>query len=245
MIRINNSYVSGYERKALAWLVGRLPLGVSPDGLTAFGILGAFVTLLGYALTAWSPAFIWLASLGLVMHWLSDSLDGSLARFRRIERPRYGYFLDQTVDVIGNLLICVGMGLSAYVRLDVALLALAGYHALSIYSLVRACVSGEFHVSLAGSGPTETRLLIILMNTIIAVFGAEPFSLGNVALTWCDLTVLLTAALYFGTFICLLARYAGTLAGEEGERDAASPSETMVTAGGMHFLGRSDQAAPG
>lgn len=215
MIRIHNSLVGGVERKALAWLVRRIPASVTPDALTAFGILGAAITLIGYVLTAWSPAFLWLASLGLVFHWLGDSLDGSLARFRKIERPRYGYFLDQTIDVIGNLLICVGMGLSAYVRMDAALLAMAGYHALSIYSLVRACVSSEFHISIAGSGPTETRLLIIMMNTMIVFFGAPEFMVAGIALTWCDVTVLLMAAGYFVTFICLLASYARQLAREE------------------------------
>ncbi|WP_306223440.1 CDP-alcohol phosphatidyltransferase family protein [Bosea beijingensis] len=215
MIRINNSLVGAAERRALAWLVRRMPARVTPDKLTAFGIFGAALTLVGYVLTAWSPAFLWLASLGLVFHWLGDSLDGSLARFRKIERPKYGYFLDQTIDVIGNLLICAGMGLSAYVRMDFALLALAGYHALSIYSLVKACVSGQFHISLVGWGPTEMRLLIILMNTTIFYFGAPPFTFAGLSMTWCDVTVLLMAAGLFATFVCLLASYAAELAREE------------------------------
>lgn len=218
MLRINNSIFGAVERKALAWLVEHVPARVTPDHLTAFGIAGAAITLVGYALTFWSPDYLWLASLGLVFHWLGDSLDGSLARFRRIERPKYGYFLDQTIDVIGNLLICTGIGLSAYVRMDFALLALAGYHALSIYSLVRACVSGEFRVSLIGWGPTEMRLLIILMNTMIWLFGAPAFVLAGVALTWCDITVLLMATGFLVTFLCLLASYAGELAREEGAR---------------------------
>jgi archaetidylinositol phosphate synthase len=215
LIRINNSLVGAVERKALAWLVRRIPASIGPDHLTAFGILGAGVTLLGYVLTAWSVSFLWLASLGLVIHWLGDSLDGSLARFRKIERPKYGYFLDQTIDVIGNLLITVGMGLSAFVRMDVALLALAGYHALSIYSLVKACVSGQFSVSLAGWGPTEMRLLIILMNTMILIFGAPAFELAGLVLTWCDITILLMAASLFGLFVYLFASYASQLAREE------------------------------
>lgn len=220
MIRINNSLVGAIERKTLAWLVRRVPSRMTPDTLTALGIFGAALTLAGYILTAWSAAFLWLASLGLVFHWLGDSLDGSLARFRKIERPKYGYFLDQSIDVIGNLLICVGMGLSAYVRMDVALLALAGYHALSIYSLVKACVSGEFHVSLVGWGPTEMRLLIILMNTTIFFVGAPKFMLAGLAMTWCDLAVLLMAAGFFAAFVHLLASYAAELArAESGTRE--------------------------
>lgn len=224
MIRINNSLVSAVERKALIWLAGRAPAWVVPDGLTALGILGALLTLIGYGLTAWSPGFLWLASVGLVVHWLGDSLDGTLARYRKIERPRYGYFLDQSVDVVGNMLICVGIGLSVYVRMDVALLALAGYHALSIYSLVRACVSGEFHISLAGTGPTETRLLIVLMNTMILLFGAPELHVQGISFTWCDVAVFLTAACFFVIFICLVAGYARRLAHEERAGVAAPPT---------------------
>lgn len=215
MIRINNSLVGAVERKTLAWLVERMPCAVGPDHLTAFGIFGAAITLVGYALTHQSPTFLWLASLGLAIHWFGDSLDGSLARFRKIERPRYGYFLDQTVDVIGNLLICGGMGLSAYVRLDVSLFALTGYHALSIYNLVKAGVTGEFNVSLSGWGPTEIRLLIIMMNTTIFFFGAPALTLGRQAFTWADITVLLMAASFFALFVRLFVGYASELAREE------------------------------
>lgn len=219
--RIHNSIVGAVERRALIWLVSRLPGWVTPDALTAFGIFGAGLTLIGYLLTATSPAFLWLASFGLVCHWFGDSLDGTLARHRRIERPRYGYFLDQTVDVIGNLLICLGMGLSAYIRLDVALLALAGYHALSIFSLVKACVSRDFHISIVGFGPTEMRLLIIAMNLNIFLFGAPAWTVGSLTMTWCDVTLLLMAAGFFCVFVYLVFDYAAYLARDE------KPSEPM------------------
>lgn len=215
MNRIHNSIVGAVERRTLNWLVRRLPAFVTPDALTAFGIFGAVLTLIGYLLTAWSPGFLWLACLGLVFHWFGDSLDGTLARFRRIERPRYGYFLDQTVDVIGNLLICLGMGLSAYIRLDIALLALSGYHALSIYSLVKACVSREFHISIVGFGPTEMRLLIIVMNVNIFLFGAPMLTIGPLTMTWCDITLLLMTAGFFSVFIYLVVEYARHLARDE------------------------------
>lgn len=225
MIRINNSLVGAVERKALAWLVRLMPQAVGPDHLTAFGILGAVVTLIGYVLTHWSPLFLWLASLGLAMHWFGDSLDGSLARFRRIERPRYGYFVDQTVDVIGNLLICGGIGLSAYVRLDVSLLALAGYHALAIYNLVKAGVTNEFNVALSGWGPTEIRLLIILMNTTIFFFGAPTLTLAGQSFTWCDVTVLLMAIGFFTVFVRLFTGYAAELAREEAGAGASGRAQ--------------------
>ncbi|GAU82907.1 CDP-alcohol phosphatidyltransferase family protein [Bosea sp. BIWAKO-01] len=216
MIRVHTSVSAGVERKILVAVASRLPLWIEPDDLTAFGVFGAFVTLVGYALTFHSPAFLWLASFGLVLNWLGDSLDGTVARVRGIERPRYGYFVDQTVDVIGNGLIGIGIGIAPFVRLDAALLALAGYHALSIYSFVKACVSREFHVSLLGSGPTEIRLLIIAMNTLILVFGAPKFELMGVWMTWCDIAMVAAAFLFFAVFVALIVSYAREISDEEG-----------------------------
>ena len=187
--RYNVSFISRYERIALDWIVARLPVGVTPDGLTAFGLLGAFITFVGYGLCVFSDHFLWLASAGLIMHWFGDSLDGSLARFRRLERPRYGFFLDQNVDVFGNLLIVGGMAASPYIRLEPAVLALFGYQALTIHVLVRLNLDGVFQVSVLNSGPTEMRMLIILMNILILNFGAPVWILFGVSFAWCDITV--------------------------------------------------------
>jgi len=88
--RINNSVLGAWERPALAWMAARLPATVVPDQLTALGVLGALLTAASYVLSRWSLAWLYLACLGLLLNWLGDSLDGTLARLRRIERPRYG-----------------------------------------------------------------------------------------------------------------------------------------------------------
>src|ERR1019366_8927020 len=98
------------------------------------------------------------------MHWFGDSLDGSLARYRRIERPRYGHFLDFSVDVISSLMIMLGVGLSAYVRLDVALFALVGYYMLWLFVLLNCQVSRNLQLSFLAAGPTEFRLVLIGLN---------------------------------------------------------------------------------
>ena len=222
MNRIHQSFVSRRERQALDWLCPRVPAGVTPDMLTAFGVFGAFVTLVGYAMSRWSPHFLWLASLGLVLHWLGDSLDGNIARYRKIERPRYGFFLDQTIDVVGNLLICAGMGLSPYVRMDTALLVLMGYHMLTIYVLVRTVVVREFFVTLLNSGPTELRLMVVLMNTLVIAFGAPTWTFLGVVFTWCDLAVSIFSAGFVGTFIYLTLSFANKLREEDdAAREAA------------------------
>ena len=85
---------------------------MTPDILTAIGFFGTLLISISYILTNQTPAFLWLASLGLVINWFGDSLDGTLARFRKIERPRYGFFIDHTTDALGEVLIMVGIAIS-------------------------------------------------------------------------------------------------------------------------------------
>lgn len=194
--RRQDSILAGYERRLLVAIARRLPRWLGPDGLTAIGVLGAVLTLAGYLLSNLATPWIWLASFGLVVHWLGDSLDGTLARVRRIERPSYGFYLDQNVDVIGNLLIAIGAGLSPWLRMDVALLVLAGYHMLSIHTLVTSVVTRRMQIDVRGLGPTEMRLTIIAMNLIIATAGGDEHVIwGHAGTIWDALAVGLALAL--------------------------------------------------
>ncbi len=170
--RINESPLAGYERTALLAIARRLPGWVTPDGLTGFGVFGAVLVLVGGAMAGQSSQWLWLANLGVVFHWLGDSLDGTLARLRRIERPRYGFYLDQVIDTVGNLLIALGEGLIPGVRMDLILILLAAYQMLAIQVLVRTVIDRQFHVTVGGMGPTELRIGIVLLNLIVLVFGA-------------------------------------------------------------------------
>lgn len=211
MIRIHQSPLSRIERVVLDCLVRRVPDFVSPDMLTGFGVVGAVITFIGYAMTLDSELFLWLASFGLVIHWLGDSLDGNLARFRKTERPRYGFFIDQSVDVVSNLLIGLGIGISPFVRVETALLAISGYHMLTIYALVRVAIDRVFHVTVLGSGPTEIRALLIIMNTIILVLGAPTWTAFGVEFAWCDLTMGAFGAGFIIAFVYLVQKDARRL----------------------------------
>jgi archaetidylinositol phosphate synthase len=192
--RINASLFASPERKLLHLIVSRLPFWCTPDGLTVLGLFGCGLVMLGYWFGRWNVGWMWLANLGLVVHWAGDSLDGTLARFRGIARPRYGFYLDQGIDVLGNLMITLGVGLSNNVRLDFALLVLATYHMLAIQTYLRTIVDGTFHVDVGGLGPTEMRLAIMLMNIGIMAFGAPVLlTVNGRALTWCDGLLLLAA----------------------------------------------------
>ncbi len=163
--RVQGNIVARRERQLLDWLCKRLPAFVTPDSLTALSVIGAIVVFAGYVASRNQPAFLWVASSGLVINWFGDSLDGSLARHRHIERPIYGYFLDHTVDALCNLLIMAGLGFSRDVSMAAALFALIGYFLLCIYVFINNHVSGVFRLSFLWGGPTELRFMIICLNT--------------------------------------------------------------------------------
>jgi archaetidylinositol phosphate synthase len=137
--RIQQNVLAVVERRLLDWFCERLPARITPDLLTAIVVLGSIAVAAGYALSPWGVAWLWLAIAGFCINWFGDSLDGSLARFRKIERPQFGYFIDHSLDAIGNLFMAMGLGLSGFVRLDVALFAVSGYLLLSIPSSPHAC----------------------------------------------------------------------------------------------------------
>ena len=155
------------ERRVLRWLAGRLPASWVPNHLTVIGVVGAVGTALGYALTPLGAGWLWLASGMLVVNWFGDSLDGTLARVRQIERPKYGYYIDHMVDAFNTAVIGAGIGLSAYVGLPLALVLVIIYLSLSINIYLESSVFGVFEASYGIFGPTEVRLVMILANTAL------------------------------------------------------------------------------
>jgi len=161
--RIQENLVARNERRLLNYLCARLPSWVMPDHLTGLALVAAFVVGLGYALSWYNPNWLWMSVAAYFVHWFGDSLDGSLARFRQIERPRFGYFIDHSMDALGTMMMLVGMGIGPYVRLDIALVALTGYFLLSMHTFLAARVIGEMKLSYIAAGPTELRMILIAM----------------------------------------------------------------------------------
>ena len=181
LTRIQHNILARSERRLLNYLCARMPRWVTPDKLTSLGVAGALVTFAGYVLTNLAPAFLLLAIAGYAIQWFGDSMDGSLARFRAIERPRFGYFIDHSCDGLTTLLILAGIGLSPYVRLDVALIALGGYLLLSIHAYLAARVLGELKLSYFNAGPTELRFALIAMTIAMLTLGAGRGVFGKVS----------------------------------------------------------------
>lgn len=192
--RVNDILLGPLERPALSWLAAHMPAWVSPDICTIIGVIGAFVIMVSYALSTLDRGFLWLASLGFLINWFGDSLDGTLARHRHIERPVYGFFVDHTVDAFNEVLIFLGLGLTPYINLNIALLILIAYLLLSILVYVRTSVVGEFKISYSKLGPTEFRVLAILLNVGMYFGGVRTSSIalgafGRLTFTIYDLIV--------------------------------------------------------
>ncbi|MBS0251434.1 MAG: CDP-alcohol phosphatidyltransferase family protein, partial [Proteobacteria bacterium] len=145
----------------LTSIAGSLPGWTTPDILTLTGVAGAGLFFIGCIASRSSSGFYLLAIFGLLLNWFGDSLDGSLARYREIERPRYGFFVDQFSDVVAHFFILFGLGFSTVMRLDIALMALLGSLLTMFYGHLRLQFARTWQVSHYGIGPTELRILII------------------------------------------------------------------------------------
>ncbi len=169
--RENDILLGFLERPALKWLAAHMPAWVTPDVLTWIGILASILIFISYALTNVSEYFLILASFGFVLNWFGDSLDGTLARYRHIERPRFGFLIDHFVDAISTVLIFIGLGISPYVDLTVASMGVIAYLLVSIMVYLITYVTGVFNITSAKIGPTEIRVLAILANTTMLIIG--------------------------------------------------------------------------
>ena len=202
--RVNDILLGPVERPTLKWLAAHSPSWVTPDLYTAIGILGSIVSFIGYILTRFHPAYLWLASFGFIVNWYGDSLDGTLARYRRIERPLYGFFVDHVLDAIGQVLFFLGLGLTPFISFNVASMGLIAFLLMNTMVFLRASSVGEFKISYNKLGPTEARVLAILLNTAMFFFGQQAWPvqtglLGTVIINPYDLSiwVIVGLLLYF------------------------------------------------
>ena len=168
-----------------------MPSRVTSDMLSAIGFLGSVLIAAGYILTDVSIHFLWLASFGFVVNWFGDSLDGTLARVRNCQRPLYGYYLDHMLDCFNELLMFVGAGMSVLMDLRIALLLLVAYLIMTVNVSINAHLRSEFKLTYAKLGPTEFRIIIIIVNSLFALI--RPLREFSVAFNVCGRPVELMA----------------------------------------------------
>jgi len=201
--------LAGPERRLLIALASRLPKVVVSDHLTAIGALAALCAGIAYALCAHHVGWLWVASIMLVFNWFGDSLDGTLARVRKAERPKYGYYLDHVVDAFSTAAVGIGIGLSPYVELPLALALVVLYLTLSINVYLESQVFGVFQLGYGRVGPTEVRIILIVANLLaLASFGTQPqilWTVANTVVVVASLGMLATLGVRFGKNLRRLA----------------------------------------
>jgi phosphatidylglycerophosphate synthase len=160
--RQNRSFLAQSEQSAIKWILPRIPLGVTSLNLTVIGLSGSVLAAVALVGCNWSKLWLPLVAVGVFLNWFGDSLDGSLARFRKDERPKFGFLVDHTCDLFSQILIIVAFGLSPFLSLVSALVVLLCYLFFSAYTYIRAAAHHVHQMSYIGVGATEFRILMIV-----------------------------------------------------------------------------------
>lgn len=167
--RIQDSLVAGAEKRALVWMAKQMPNWINSDHLTALGFLSQCGAGVCYAVSRSHPGALVVGIFCLALNWFGDSLDGTLARVRDQQRPRYGFYVDHVTDTIAAAILMGGLAFSGYVHPGIALGMLIAFLMLSIESYLATYTLGKFQLSYWKFGPTEIRILL---------------AIGNLALLW-------------------------------------------------------------
>jgi phosphatidylglycerophosphate synthase len=169
--RINRSVTASVEKRILVWMAERAPRWVTSDQLTALGLSAQIGAGIFYAVARYHRSALLLVILCLALNWLGDSLDGTLARVRRQQRPRYGFYVDHMVDIFGSVALMCGLGFSGFLHWQIAIAMLIAFLLLSSESYLATYTLSCFQMSQGIFGPTEIRILLIALGGAIAVVG--------------------------------------------------------------------------
>jgi archaetidylinositol phosphate synthase len=199
--RIINTLTGTWEKKNLPRWAAALPPWINPDHLTVLGILSGFIIGAGYILCRYSHWWLLLTNFGLFVHWYADSLDGTLARIRHKERERYGYFVDHLSDAWTTIVLCISIGFSTLMQLDIALFVALGYLLMMVYAHVRAYTHHDFILSYGRFGPTELRIVIGLLNFVLIFWNPVIYQNGEYIRTLLDAAGFIIACIFVIIFI--------------------------------------------
>jgi phosphatidylglycerophosphate synthase len=213
---------------------------VTSNHLTMLGVIGSFGAGAAYAMSGHGTAWLGVASALIALNWFGDSLDGTVARVRKAERPRYGYYLDHIVDAFSTAAIGIGIGLSPYAGLSIALVLVVAYLALSINVYLESAVFGVFELAYGKIGPTEARIILVLGNVALALAEAAGVPIGSIELV----ANIVAGALALGMGAVLIGRFARNLRNLAVLEPRRSREPEAVSRGAMShvpaFSGRRD-----
>lgn len=211
--RVNRALTASMEKRVLQWMAERAPQWLSSDQLTVLGLCAQVGAGLAYALSRYERRALLLVIVCLVFNWLGDSLDGTLARVRRQQRPRYGFYVDHMVDVFGSTALMCGLGLSGFLHWQTAIAMLVAFLLLSSESYLATYTLSRFQLSQGIFGPTEIRILLIIGNLALL---RSPYStiLGHRMLLF-DLGGAIAAISMFAMALVTTARHTAQLYRQE------------------------------
>jgi archaetidylinositol phosphate synthase len=209
IVRVQTSALAAAEKRLLIRVARRLPAWVQSDHLTLLGGWGMLGAGTCYWLASREPPMLLGAVACLVVNWFGDSLDGTLARVRDCQRPRYGFYVDHVLDTLGMLFLLGGLGGSGYMSPVVALLVLASYYMLNIEIYLASSVLREFRMAFFRLGPTERRLLLAA-GTVVLLWRPRVAVFGHTVLLF-DVGGVVAAAGLASLFVLSAARHTKTL----------------------------------
>jgi phosphatidylglycerophosphate synthase len=205
-LRLQESFTATAERRALAWLAARLPARLNSDHLTLLGFVAMFLAGASYAFARTNRAGLILATFCLALNWFGDSLDGTLARLRNRQRPRYGFYVDHMIDTFGGFFLMGGLAISGFIDWRIALGMFVAFLMLSVEVYLATYTVGVFQLSFAKFGPTEIRILLALGNVALwlhpdtRIFGSSYriFDVGGI-IAAVGMTLMLIVSTIFNT----------------------------------------------
>jgi archaetidylinositol phosphate synthase len=211
--RIQTSVLSSLERRVLVWMAHRLPHWIHSDHLTLLALVAMIGVGVSYALSsAWPPALL-LTIVFLAINWFGDSLDGTVARVRNHQRPRYGYYVDHVVDALGLLFVCGGLALSGFMSPAITAILLVAYLLVCLEVYLAAAVVRRFQMTFFGMGPTELRI-VLSMGSVALYMNPHAAALGGTLLLF-DAGGLVATAGLLGVFVYSAVRNTRHLYREE------------------------------
>jgi archaetidylinositol phosphate synthase len=211
--RINQALSASIERRALVWMAERAPHWLTSDQLTVLGLAAQIGAGICYALSRYNRRLLFLVIVFVMLNWLGDSLDGTLARVRHQQRPRYGFYVDHMVDVFGSIALMCGLGYSGILHWQTAIAMLIAFLLLSSESFLATYTLSCFELSQGLFGPTEIRILLIIGNLALL---RSPYAtlLGHKMLLF-DVGGIIAAFCMFATALIVTIRHTAQLYHQE------------------------------
>ena len=194
---INTAITAKAEERAKEIICPRIPKWIGPDHLTLIGIVGVIIVSIGFVFGFINRYYLSLVPIGLIINWFGDSFDGSIARYRKRTRPNYGYYIDKIVDAVVILMFALGLGLSGFVKMEIAFILAGIYLAMMLNVDLLVYVKGEAKNSFGWFGPTEIRIIGIIIAIVMFFMPVKSYDIYGYLVTQYDIVVLGLSALMF------------------------------------------------